>query len=45
MEKRDHCPFCRKDMFTVQEFQSCATSVLGEKRVEEALESKNLNIK
>lgn len=35
MEKHDVCPFCRKDMFTVQEFESCAKFVLGRKRVEE----------
>ena len=44
MEKRDHCPFCREDMLTVQEFQRCATSILGEKRVEEVLKANTSNL-
>jgi len=37
MEKRDFCPFCREDMFTVREFQTTACSALGEERVNEIL--------
>ena len=38
MEKKDFCPFCRKDMMTVDEFEKAAQSVLDEKRFREAKE-------
>jgi Ring finger domain len=35
LQKRDSCPYCRADLFTVDQLRSAALEVLGKDRVEE----------
>ena len=40
---KDHCPYCRKDMYTPEEMSKAALEVLGEQRVGELRDFEKAN--